>query len=373
MTARDSSLNQVPAQSIYVLITAADGLRPGWIDPQAGPLECMLTLARGLAASPHWVTIPKAALIVRSGPQPLLGVVGTFDLAAQARLAFLRWQLTHIWPGLRYVSYRQAELDCERLSAQLVAQFGHEALSTYHFVGLPRGGLIVLGMLAYCLGLQHHQLHLLPPPDTPLVVVDDCALSGVRFGRFLQSYPIHRMIFAPLYSPPDLRRAILSQESQVVACLSAWDLHDHAPERLGRGYEAWYARWMARSDSPCYWVGQPAPVAFAWNEPDQSIWNPFTEQAEDAWPLLPPEYCLKYRSQRDTAAIVIQQQPFGKGPLRPADAGLFGELEDQIIVGHIHTGLSFSLADVAADMWRALIEHGTVDGMVNALLLKSDG
>lgn len=131
-------------------------------------------LATALSISPLWAEMPCAVLVIRPEPDPLLGVVGYFDIAGRARLEGLRWQLENFLPRLRYVGYKQAEEDCERLAELLVERFGREELQSFRFTAIPRGGLIVLGMLAYVLGLRQSQLEPPHSPERPLVVVDDC-------------------------------------------------------------------------------------------------------------------------------------------------------------------------------------------------------
>jgi hypothetical protein len=164
------------------------------------------TLADALSVSPLWAEMPRATLVVRPAPDPLLGVAGYFDGADRVRLGALRWQLERVLPRLRYVSYARAQEDCERLAARLVERFGRDELRDFRFVAIPRGGFVVLGMLAYILGLRGSQLEPPHPPDAPLVVVDDCALSGVRFGQFLERVDCSRVVFAHLYSPRNCGR-----------------------------------------------------------------------------------------------------------------------------------------------------------------------
>lgn len=333
-----------------------------------GPEARLSTLADALSSSPLWAEMPHATLVVRAEPSPLLGVVGYFDAAGEARLEGLRWQLEHVLPRLRYVGYAQAEEDCERLAARLVERFGHDELRGFRFVAIPRGGFIVLGMLAYVLGLRRSQLEPPHPADAPLVVVDDCALSGVRFGQFLERFDNPRVIFAHLYSPPELREAIEAREPRDVTCLGARDLPDRAPENLGDEYPSWRERWVKRMDRRGYWVGQTDQVCFAWNEPDIGIWNPVTEREESGWRFVPPELCLKNRVAPGTRPIRVQAQLKGKGPLRPSAHVLFGELEEQVVVGDLKTGEGFALSGVGADMWRAIVEYGGSKEVVAALL-----
>lgn len=324
-------------------------------------------LAHALATSPAWASFPEAVLIARQAPRPIVAVVGRFDEAAEAHLKALRVQLSASLERLRYVSYAQAERDCEVLADRLLKRFGRDAVRRLRFAGIPRGGLIVLGMLSYVLDLGHDQLE--PPhlQDAPLVVVDDCALTGSRFGRFLKSCESRSVIFAPLYAHPDLRAAV-EEEPRVRACLSARDLRDHGPERLGDDYAAWRKRWAERAGGPRYWIGQPDHVCFPWNEPDVGVWNPAAEAVEHGWRVVPPGHCLKNRPVADDEpAVPVQMQPEGKGPLKPAAHVLFGTFEEQLVVANAEEKASFRLTGAAADMWHALVEHGAVEHALAAL------
>lgn len=329
-------------------------------------------LATALSVSPQWKEMPRAVLVARSTPTPMLGVVGYFDAAGRASLEGLRSQLDNLLPRLRFVDYAQAEEDCERLAARLVERFGRDELMSFRFTAIPRGGFIVLGMLAYVLGLRRSQLEPHHAPETPLVVVDDCALSGVRFERLLERLENRRVVFAHLYSPPQLREVIEARELRRVTCVSACDLRDHAPALQGEGYDAWRERWLARMDHHGYWVGQPDHVCFAWNEPDSSVWNPVTEREESGWRFVPPELCLKNRLPPGEKPIQVQVQPAGKGPLGPSSHVLFGELEGEVVVGDLETKECFTLSDVGADMWRAIVRHGNLEEAMETLLKNYD-
>jgi hypothetical protein len=304
-----------------------------------------------------------------------VAVFGYFEPSAKARLDALRRQLDRSLSHLRYIDYQRAEADCALLAELLIAQFGREEIRSFRFTAIPRGGLIVLGMLSYILHLERNQVDVSAgnrPDDAPLVVVDDCALTGLRFGDFLQRAPDRPVVFAHLYSHPDLRRAILVRESRVVACLSAHDLHDYAPEELGETYQGWRERLLQRSGDRCYWVGLLDHICFAWNEPDFALWNPVTEQEERGWRVLPPELCLSNRLAPGKQPLPVQIQPDGTGPLRPGRAVLFGTLSDEVILGNIETETSYSLKGVAADIWQAVVEHGNLDDVVAAVVQEYD-
>ena len=121
---------------------------------------------------------------------------------------------------------------------------------------------------AALLHLDREQTAPLHPENRPLIVVDDCALSGVRLSQFLRGCGSSRVLFAPLYSHPELRTAIRRLEPRIEDVLSAADI-------LGERIEADLAEG--------YWRGDTEPLAFPWNEPDRSIWNPAAERWEAAW------------------------------------------------------------------------------------------
>ena len=266
----------------------------------ANPNEALHALARAIACSPGWDKIPGTVLVVRPFPQPVLAIMGRLDEARRAWLAAQAAELGRSCALLRYVGYPQAETDCRRLADLLVRRFGRKELARFHFTGIPRGGLVILGVLACALGLEARQLSPPSANGAPVVVVDDCALTGARFGGFLEKCRKDRqVIFAHLYSHPQLRRAIETRERRVLACISAHDLRDHGARMLGRRpYLAARRRLLARIVGPRYWVGMPDHICFPWGEPDRSFWNPVTRRMEDCWRIVPPELCLKNRLRR---------------------------------------------------------------------------
>jgi hypothetical protein len=331
------------------------------------PAERVRALAEALAASPVWATLEHAIMVVRTEPPAGLAILGAFDDAATARLELLPQQLQHELPRLRYVGYARAEQDCERLASMLVDAFGRDELRSMRYFGIPRGGLIVLGMLSYALDLRREQLAADARTAAPLVVVDDCSLTGLRFRQFVEGRTGQDLVFAHLYSHPELRAAIMSGDPRVTAVLASNDLADHAPELLGDGYGAWLARWKAR-DSGSYWFGRPDKVCFAWSEPSFTFWNPVTHEEEEGWRLVPPSACLKNRIDSGAAAAApVQFQPAGTGSLRPADATFYGELRDKVLIANIDGGHVVSLGGVAADMWRAVLAHGERTAAVHAV------
>ncbi len=316
-----------------------------------------VALARALASSPAWHDMHDIILVVRQAPRPLMGMLGYFTPEAQSRLAALSWQIEHVVPRLRYVNYRQAEKAASRVAQQLIARFGQDTVSRFRFMALPRGGYFVMGMLAYALNVERERLNFPHPVNDTLVVVDDCALTGIRLRQFLRDCPSREIIFAHLWSHPDLRSTIQKMEPRVLDCVSAQDLHDHAPDQLGEDYAGWRERWLTRSPE-AYWVGLTEHVCFPWSEPDVGIWNPVTGQEEPGWRLVPPELCLKNRSAPGIGPDRLQIQPLGPGPLRPAEHVLYGELDDEVLIANVDSRETFALSGVAADMWKGITTLG---------------
>ncbi len=271
-----------------------------------------------------------------------------------ARIATLKWQLAIANRVFKYVGYAQAEIDCEILADKLRDRFGQD-VTRFRYAAIPRGGLIVLGMLSYVLGL-YGQIDSRKGRKKTLVVVDDCALSGLRFREYLQSRKEPEVIFAVLYSHPALRSAIEQRESRVAACVSAHDLQDYAPELFGDRYFSWKQRWESRSDE--YWVGQPDHVSFAWNEPDLSFWNESTGRVEAGWHLLPPEQCLKRRNHKQLVPVQVMDE--AESAMRVSENVLVAELNDRLLVANLLTKKCFQLSDVATTMWRTLAVSGNI-------------
>ncbi len=320
------------------------------------------SIARALASSSVWREFREAVLIVRTEPEARIAVAGYFDDSDEVRLQYLLHRIQDDLPRLHHVGYDQAQADCLHLASLLQARFGSAARDEFQYAAIPRGGHIVLGMLAYALDLPAERFTLPDSapnsPQVPLVVVDDCALSGARFKGFLPRLASDNIIFTPLYSPPALRRAIVEREPRVLDCLSANDLEDEAPVRQGAGYADWLEFQRQRGGDGGYWCGQYPPFGFAWNEPDVGFWNPVTSRREKHWNLLPPELCLKNRIGWDPDAARIQVNKDDTGPIVVGKGVLYADFGDTILVGEASSGRTHALDNVGADMWRALVTTG---------------
>lgn len=329
----------------------------------------LVELARALASSPAWSEMPDAILVVRTQPPAGLALIGRFSPGQVARIEVLPGQLRSQLSHLRYVSYQQAEEDCELLGERLVSHFGTSEVRDFTYVAIPRGGLIVLGMLSYVLGLRRATVAGAPAPGasgTPVVVVDDSALTGLRFGEFLRGQGDTQVIFAHLYSHPDLRSAILAREPRMTHVLAARDLTDVAPDLMGDDYPEWKSRWTQRANGACYWVGRPEHVCYPWAEPDFTLWNPVSMREEAGWRVVPPAATLKNRFV-DGGPERLQLQPPSSGAIRVADRTYHGTLDGDAVVANLETGEVVRLRGVAAEIWRQLVAAGDPEDAVEVI------
>jgi hypothetical protein len=174
-----------------------------------------------------------------------------------------------------------------------------------------------------------------------------------------------QVVFAHLYSHPDLRQAIRVRERRVHACVSAHDLRDHAPDQYTTAAEhvAWRQRWEERLGDERYWYGRPDLVCFAWSEPDHPFWNPVTGRVEDGWRFLSPDRCLKNR-----ARLGLAPRTEGTPEWRVPDEVACGCFDNVWWLCRIGTGEVYRLDGVAADIWRALAATGCSDAAAEDLV-----
>lgn len=314
----------------------------------------------------------RASVVLRPGGAPKLALVGWFSQAEAAHIrAAIPWFINAL-SRLRLVDYTQVEAGCIRLGEALKSRLQDQFLEDASFVGIPRGGTVVLGLLSYVLGLDQTQIH---PQDLtcgPLIVVDDCFLSGARLARFLEEHPSPtEVVAAGLYAHPDLRTAVEQEQPRVKACVTARDLTDYAPEIYGDDYEAWKARWDRRETGPRFWTGITEHLCFPWGEPDYGIWNLETEQTDRAWAVAPPDRSLKARfsGQRGSeGAVQVQQSSSGAITVPPEV--FYATFSDQVLVGATGSEECLELDGSAADFWMALVTCETILEAKSALRQK---
>lgn len=370
---------------------------------RADPEAALHTLAQSILNHDIWRSLP-AQLVGRAAPEPLLAAFGHFSDTQRSELRALAEHVNYACSVFRYVDYRDAETAAQTLAERLLRRFGAQEIARFRYAAIPRGGLFVLGMLSYFLGLRRDQIVGLDPGcaadgDT-LVVVDDCALSGVRLREVLSRLTEPEVVFCPLFAPDELCRAVEQREARVAACINAADLADTARDRFGNAYDQWRSIVEQHSSEGRYWTGYPQYIGFPWSSPETSYWNAASGRFEADWNVLPQG--LRGRAVKLNEAETVDAQtaapgracgetlilqPEGPGPLCAGYHVLWTEIDNAVAVARFapepptteplngeSTGSEpcFQLQGVAADMWRALLQHGTLEGAQAALQRQYD-
>lgn len=322
---------------------------------------------KAITASPAWASVGTPVSVVRpsTGESAIL-VRGSLGKEEKARLEHLKAWFWQARARCRAYTYSDVELLTETLAARLRECMG-EGITDVDWTAIPRGGLIVLGLLSYALGLKQQRINNGLYGERPLVVVDDCALTGNRFSRFMEGVGDREIIFAHLSSPKGLRKAIVSAEPTVSHCVAANTLRDMAPEIQGDGYLSWRERAHGRFATKRYWVGQPEIPIFRWSEPDHNFWNPVTQRVESGWRLASPDACLKnkYRPASSAETYYISEPSgafdLGEGVLYyPGDEGVF--------IVDSNSGVHHRLEGAGAVIWEMLLSEPSVDTVVTRLV-----
>ncbi|MBZ0329230.1 PqqD family protein [Halomonas sp. ANAO-440] len=379
-------MHQVDA---FLLLDAHQGVEPLLSFTQCPDLQSALeALFTSLEANELWSEFGDVRLVARARPVPLLAAFGRFTPHQKMLLENLSAELNDVIHCHRYVGYAEAEAAAGALAATLRGRFGQAGLDGFRFTAIPRGGWIVLGMLSYFLGLRHDQIGV---PGDPLddgksqtwVVVDDCALSGLRFNQFVTSRGLGSTIFCPFFAPAGLCEAIQRAEPGVEACLNAVDLRDVAPERYGKAYSQWLEERREKAGKGAYWLGIAENVAFAWCEPQSKYWDKEAGCYRASWSLLPPSLSLSRQQEAKQLRLralaperAILNAPRGQA-IQEAPRVLWFDVEDAIAVARFphdpdDTAPCFRLEGSAADMWRCVLEHGTLEGAEAGMLERYD-
>lgn len=318
-------------------------------------------LAETLATDPWWETVGPCALSVTAGDAPRIFMVGELSPADEDRLSAQAAALARGCRRLRYLPMPEVEAAVAELALRLQAEIPLPELARCRFTAIPRGGWIVLGMLAYALGLSTEQLMEARDPTGPTVVVDDRAVSGVRFRQWLRASPAAEVVFAQLLSPPELREAIERNEPRVGRCLAARDLAP-VPGSDVEGNPPSAEIEHLRGEQ--YWWGTTEHVCLPWSEPQRLITGP-GGGLEAAWRLMPPDLCLGNR--RTQPGIPVHVSGEGAGPWRASPEVVEAELAGRIVLGNRGTGRVLELSVSAGEFWRALLGADRFDGAVEAL------
>jgi hypothetical protein len=356
--------------------TDAFVVRPGRPDDAGGVLATLkragherpaTALARALASSPPARTLPGVVVAVRERPVPLIVFHGAVDEAGRARLAEIPGLLEEAGIRLRPFSWHDVHEAVHRLADDLRHRLDPDELARCALVGIPRGGLVVAGLLAYALGIPRERVGAPPDdPERPLLLVDDCALSGVRLrselARHRRPGATRRIALAVLCSHPALRARLLTGEAQVVAFASGADLHDHGPALLGTSLAEWRETWMRRVPGR-YHAAPLDLVAFPWSEPEMRFWNPVTRTVEPGWRLMPPVF-PGGSGPGDALPLQIADEHPGIGRLAAEVVPV--DLPGATVLVDARARRSTRLPGTAAEIWRHWMRAG-LDGAVRAV------
>ena len=325
----------------------------------AGHPRPLVALAEALGSSPPARTMPDVVLAVRDKPRPQLVFVGEIDAAGRARIDELGGLLAEAGARLRILDWAAVERACETLADHLRQYLGSERLQRVALVGVPRGGDIVAGLLAYALGIPRERVGSYTGVET-VVLIDDCSLSGVRLREVLAGIDrTPQLIIATLASHPDLRTALLAAEPDVEAFISGIDLEDHSDSMLGAGAGAWRRRQQAAVPER-YHTALLDLLVFPWSEPEVRLHNPVTGKVEPHWWLAPPGSCLHHRSATPGLEIQYLDEDPAQQVLRAEVIAV--TQGDATVLVDTHDGRTLRLSGTA----RALFETWTATGSVPA-------
>lgn len=333
---------------------------PDSCDAAGSRAAAIRAFARAIAASPASSRFSDGIVVVRERPEPRVGILARLDDTDRRWLATAMGSLEGTVERLRFVDWTEVEGAAESVSSGLRSRLPEEVLGRVSLRGIPRGGIIAAGLVAYALDLPVPAAGDSPGSDGPLLVVDDCALTGARFRELLHEIPGREIIFAPLFSPPELRGAIEDSEERVLACVSGADLTDHAPRRLGEEYPEWRKRWRQRSGDAVYWVGQPDHLVFPWSEPEEAVWDEVRRAEAPALGVVPPELCMSRRAHGG-ARPDVRVLPDACGRLVPSAELLWGSLDGVTVIRDCERGRALTLEGTASAMWEALVAEGSPD------------
>lgn len=324
-------------------------------------------LKQALLSQPYSRVVKGSGQLVHHRKRGVIALFGDFGSEDVPRLQHLQaWLPSALDWASRYTNVA-VERAVERLAMKLQDALG-EILRSCDWVGVPRGGLVVLGLLSYALNLKHERIQ--PQRlsrEKPLVVVDDCALTGNRFSRFLRDINQTEVIFAHLCSPREVREAIVAEEAQVRACVAPDTLRTVASERSQDVAARWNVGDGSEPVNRRYWLGKVESPIFPWSEPDHNFWNPVTEELEWGWQLAPSEQCLKHKhSPVDRTEVFEIPEPTGLFTL--GATVLYLPVAESIYIFDYTTEKQYKLDDVGAALWNAFLVEPTMGAVIRNIV-----
>lgn len=338
-------------EALVVRLPSSDGVLE--VLAAAGLERPLVGLASALAASPPAAAMHDVVLGVRERPEPTFVFAGAIDPAARARVADLSGLLDEAAARLRILSWSDVEVAITALARRVRQRLGADDLAAARIVGVPRGGWMVAGLVSYALEVPGDSA--VATTRGPLIVVDDCLLSGVRLRQFLGGSEAERIVVATLCSHPEACHAVEQEEDRVIACVAGLDLEDHTAALLGDGAASWRERWAQRVPERYHTAVLDLPV-FPWSEPQIRLWNDVTGRVEPHWWLAPPELCLRNRVARPVLPVqVADDRP---GLWRLASGVVPITHPDAVVLVDTTHGHSMRLTGAGVQVWQAWMIDG---------------
>lgn len=274
-----------------------------------------------------------------------------------ARLAQLASLLAVAADRATVFDWPAVEAATERLAALLLRRVGADRLRAMRPWPVPRGGLIVAGMLAYLADLPARRF---TAGDGVPLVIDDVALTGWRLARTLDRLDTDGVVVALVAAPAGLVAAA-EADPRVEACVAAVTLGD-ATDRLDADTVAELREvWAGRLDGRM-WTGVADPVAFPWSEPAHLLWDAERGRVEEGWRLVSPERSLAARGRLGPPGLDRTRRRF-----RFPDRLAYGWFDEGLVVCPLDGGQVARLEGSAAAMWGTVGTLGDVDAAVEAL------
>ncbi|MEM8863247.1 MAG: hypothetical protein AAGD96_33475 [Chloroflexota bacterium] len=198
---------------------------------------------------------------------------------------------------------------------------------------------MIAGKLAYALGLSKEKFE--DDGKSAICIIDDCALTGKRFGETVKKHPGRDVWFCHLASSTMLRDAITKKETQVRGCIAVHDL-DLIDQNELTDFAA-DGRYLNRS---------VAHVAFPWTEPGLPVnVNGYTIEG---WRLLPPHKVLGNHAMLKLPVVQNAVEP----EIQLADQVVWRLLPNEGV--RLYRSGDESMVDLqnlAADVWRGCVGY----------------
>lgn len=272
--------------------------------------------------------------------------------SSQDHLSEINSQLQSLDTSLQQIQYLDSTqcLDLTKSLAKIIKQTVPEnILKNSQVVAIPRGGLFIQAMLSYFLPLKHHQLQYTENDvDTsPLIIVDDCAISGLRLAQQLEKFPNRDIYFFTIASPEKLRDSVKLKEARVLDFKSVVNIKS-------------YSTLKAQNTQQRYWLGQCDAVIFPWSETQRSHFSNGKLSNRPLWKIAPDKLCMstKAKKQAIKATEVKENQ---SAVLSTPDNILHFTDQGITKILDASTMKHYSLDAIGSDIWQSLLSNSNLD------------